>query len=186
MIEELFNRFGKDPKVGIAYIYCNFRRPGEQKPETMLASLVRQLSARMGSFPTSLKALYQEHEDRGTRPSLEELSAVLRDVVASYSSVFIVVDALDECQDDHDERSKFLAVIKDLQSKVGTKIFATSRHIPDIKRNFERSPSVEILAVDDDIRRFVRGRISRLPFLQKSPELAEEATEGIVQSAQGM
>lgn len=179
-------RHRNDGRVGIAYIYCNFRRPSDQKAEKMLASLARQLCTTVGSTPATLRKIYEKHEGRGTRPSIEETLSVLRDVTASYTTVFIVIDALDECQEDDGQRSKFLSQIKDLQSQRGIKLLATSRHILDIEAEFEGSPSVEILAVDDDVRRFVEGRISRSRFVRQSPELADEAKNGIVQSAQGM
>jgi DNA replication protein DnaC len=44
IVEELNTRFSNDPTIGIAYIYCNFRRQEEQKIDDLLASLLKQLA----------------------------------------------------------------------------------------------------------------------------------------------
>jgi hypothetical protein len=38
-----------------------------------------------------------KHTGRGTKPSLDDIYSALRDVLAQYLYVYIVVDALDEC-----------------------------------------------------------------------------------------
>jgi hypothetical protein len=41
VVEALTTRFSNDPMIGIAYIYCNFRRQDEQKINDLLASLLK-------------------------------------------------------------------------------------------------------------------------------------------------
>jgi DNA replication protein DnaC len=41
IVGELITRFRNDKSVGIAYIYCNFRRKDEQKINDLLASLLK-------------------------------------------------------------------------------------------------------------------------------------------------
>src|SRR6266536_6378666 len=43
VVDHVCTRFQKDPSIGIAYIYCNFRQQHDQKPEDILASLLKQL-----------------------------------------------------------------------------------------------------------------------------------------------
>jgi hypothetical protein len=42
--------------------------------------------------------LYNRHKDKRTRPSLDEILGVLQTVAAAYSRIFMIGDALDECQ----------------------------------------------------------------------------------------
>lgn len=44
VIEDLTIRFSKATDVGIAYIYCNFKRQEDQKIESLMASLLKQLA----------------------------------------------------------------------------------------------------------------------------------------------
>jgi len=45
-----------------------------------------------------VEALYKQHKGGQTPPAFDEILATLQSVAAMYSRVFIVVDALDECQ----------------------------------------------------------------------------------------
>jgi hypothetical protein len=94
---------------------------------------------------------------------LENFSLLIHNFSSVYSSVFIAVDALDECHDYHECRTKFLSAIFDLQTIAGINLFATSRDIPEITAKFNRSIVVEIHATDDDVRKYVDGRNLRLP-----------------------
>jgi hypothetical protein len=133
--------------------------------------------------PDSVKTLYTKHKDKRTRPSLDEISETLNSVITYYSRVYIVVDALDECQC----RSTFLSNIFTLQAKTEAKLLATSRQIPDIKELFKGCLSLEILASDKDVGEYLHGRMSQLPtFVLRKPELQEEITIQIVQAVEGM
>jgi hypothetical protein len=108
VVEELTTRFHDDKSIGIAYLYCNFRRKDEQKIGDLLASLLKQLVEYQPSLPGSVKTLYNHHKDKRTRPSFDEISGVLQSVAAAYSRVFIIVNALDECQISDGCRQRFL------------------------------------------------------------------------------
>jgi hypothetical protein len=109
VVDELTTRFSNDPAIGIAYIYCNFRRQEEQKIDNLLASLLKQLAENQPSLPGTVKEIYDQHKTKRTRPSLEEVSRSLQAVTALYSRIFIVVDALDECQISDSCRQRFLS-----------------------------------------------------------------------------
>lgn len=187
VIHDLITQFQFDLSIGIAYIYYNFRQQDEQKIDNLLASLLRQLVESQPSLPESVKVLYNHHKAKRTQPSLEEISKVLHSVVAIYSRVFIAVDALDECQISDRCRSKFLTEIFNLQSKAGINFFATSRPNPDIKNEFTGYPSREILASDEDVRRYLDGHMSDLPeFVLNRPDLQEEIKAEITRVVDGM
>ena len=99
VVDQLMTRFEKDKTIGIAYIYCNFQRQDEQKAGDLLGSLLKQLAQdQSSSLPETVKALYDKHKDKRTRPSFDEIRRSLHSVAAQYSRVFIFIDALDECQ----------------------------------------------------------------------------------------
>jgi len=157
VVDHLCTRFQSDACVGIAYIYCNFRRQYEQKPADLLASLLKQLVQEQSSVPESVKSLYQRHESKRTRPSFGEISKVLHSVVAEYSRMFIIIDALDECQVLNGGRRQFLSEIFSLQTKTRANLFTTSRFIPEITNDFQGSISLEIRASDQDMQE-ISGR----------------------------
>jgi hypothetical protein len=187
VVDDLYNRFHNDTTVGIAYVYCNFQRKDDQKAEGLLVSLLKQLSQEQPSLQESVKALYDQHKKKRTQLSFDEISRTLQSVAATYSRVFIVVDALDECQASDRCRSKFLSEIFNLQVKSGINFFATSRPIPDIEREFKGYPSCEILASDKDVYRYLDRNMSQLPtFVLERPDLQEEIKTKITEAVEGM
>jgi hypothetical protein len=161
VIEELNDLHENDSDVGIAYFYCNYRRPDEQKPVNLLASLLRQLAQGQSTLPDSLKALHDQHRSTGTRPTLAEISKALNSVAGQLSQLFIVLDALDECEMSGLSRDRVLDVI-DLQSKYNLNILATSRLLPDIVERFTGKPSQEISASSHDVKRYLEENCDRL------------------------
>jgi hypothetical protein len=187
VVEELTTRFSNDPAVGTAYIYCNFRRQADQKTEALLGSLLKQLAQGLSSLPESVKFLYDTHKDKRTRPSLDEILGALQSVAAAYSRVFIIVDALDECQVSDNCRQGFLSSLFNLQTKCGANLFATSRPILSIEKEFEGNSKLEIRASEEDVRRYLEGHMSHLPgFVARSLKLQEEVKTNIIKAVDGM
>ncbi|KAL2014315.1 hypothetical protein VTN00DRAFT_1840 [Thermoascus crustaceus] len=187
VVEELYARYGNNSDIGIAYLYCNFQRHHEQRLKDLLASLLKQLAQGQPSLPDSVKMLYDQHRIKGTRPSIDEMSRALHLVSSHFSQLFIVIDALDECQISDGSRTRILDEIFSLQAKYSLNFFATSRFIPEITARFENKPSQEICASRQDVMRYLRGHLARLPsFVSRSPELQDEITVGIAEAADGM
>ncbi|RYP05212.1 hypothetical protein DL765_009909 [Monosporascus sp. GIB2] len=155
VVHDLTTRFQKDPTVNIAYIYCNFRRKDEQKIDDLLASVLKQVAQNHTPLPKSVRDLYDQHKQKRTQPSLDEIMKILFTVTAMYSKLFIIVDALDECQASDGCRSKFLRALFNLQATTTANIFATSRHNPDIENEFKHCISLEIFARNEDIDRYL-------------------------------
>jgi hypothetical protein len=187
VVDELTTRFHKDKSVGIAYLYCNFRRKDDQDVQDLLASLLKQLSQQRSSLPDSVKSLYDRHKDKRTRPSLNEVSGVLQSVAVVYSRVFIIVDALDECQTSDGCRQRFLSGLLNLQAKCGVNLFTTSRPIISIEKEFEGNSKLEIRANEGEVRRYLEEHMFRLPgFVVRSLELQEEIKTNIIKAVDGM
>lgn len=187
VIDDLITRFLNDPTIGIAYVYCNFRRQDEQKAKDLLASLLKQLTQVRPSLPDAMKSLYNKHILRRTQPSFDEISQALQSVAALYSRVFILIDGLDECQESDGCRSRFLTEVFNLQAKSGANLFATSRSIHDITERFKekQSLSLEILASDEDVRMYLDDCISHSkPKILK--DRREEIKTEITKAASGM
>lgn len=58
MINNLQQRFQGDKKVGIAYVYCNYRRQTEQTIPHFMASLLKQLVQQQPNLPESVSTFY--------------------------------------------------------------------------------------------------------------------------------
>lgn len=187
VVDDLSSRFRNDSKTGIAYLYCNFQRQNEQNIDHLLASVLKQLAEGKPSLLESVKDLYNQHKGKRTRPSLDGILGALQDVAATYSRVFVIVDALDECQASDGCRTRFLSELFNLQARHGINIFATSRFIPEITGHFKTSISLEIRASTDDVTMYLRGHMGQLPSrVQQDPQLQEEIRAGISEAVDGM
>lgn len=185
IVEDLNQKFYDDFSVGIAYIYFNFRQKDIQTTDHLLASILKQLAQGRPSLPADIQALYG-NRTRGTRPSLSELSKALRSLIASYSRIFIIMDALDEC--DGDSRPSILREIFGLQDTDVVSIFATSRPHIDIKNQARKSiMQLDVLANDEDIGKYLGDFMSKLPsFVQTRADLQQQIKHHIIKAANGM
>src|SRR5205085_10842297 len=122
------------------------------------------------------------------RPTLGEWSKLLQSEVHRFSKVFIVIDALDECFEGDGSRWSFLAEIQKLHPSIH--LLVTSRHISTIEHEFEKAACMEIHASDEDVRRYVEGRIEQERQLSRhvkaDPALQETIINAIVEKAKGM
>ncbi|KFY24439.1 hypothetical protein V493_05229 [Pseudogymnoascus sp. VKM F-4281 (FW-2241)] len=187
VIDHLYAKYETDSRVGIAYLYCNFRRQDEQKPVDLLASLLKRLVQGRPTLPNSLRDLYGRCKNKQSRPSFEEISKELHSIIASFSTTFIVIDALDECQVSDGGQTKFLSEILRLQTKTRANLLVTSRFIPHIVTQFQGAASLEIRASNGDVQRYVDGQLSRLPsFVRRNLDIQEQVKTEIVKAVDGM
>jgi hypothetical protein len=173
------------PDVGVAYVYCNYKRQADQTTSSLLAAMLKQLVQDRPSIAKPVTSLYDHHEVQKTRPSVEETLGALQSVLADYSRMYVVIDALDECV--HDHRRELLSKLRELQSKTGLRLMATSRFIPDIIEEFNGMSQLEVRAADADVKRFVVGQTKRLPrCIQRDDTLQELVQNKIVEAVDGM
>ncbi|KAF3934683.1 hypothetical protein ABW20_dc0104875 [Dactylellina cionopaga] len=157
VIEDLKTWISNSPEnIGIAYLYCNFKQESGQKIGNLLASLLKQLAQRQSSLPPAVKKLHQKHKYERTRPSEKELTDSLQIVASTYSRTLIIIDALDECHC----QAELLSELFKLQEHYGACVFATSRPVPDILDRFKENTNLEILADDEDVRKYLDGQIA--------------------------
>ncbi|OIW26615.1 hypothetical protein CONLIGDRAFT_655978 [Coniochaeta ligniaria NRRL 30616] len=184
VIDDLNTKFGNEPGVGIAYVYCNFRRKEEDADYLSLA-LLKQLYQQQPYLPDDAYRLYREYKPRQAQPTYLDIAQRLDSVMDLYSRVFILVDALDEA--DSHQRARFVRGIFALQSKCMVNIFATSRFIPEIINEFSNALSLEIRASDKDIEKYIDGRMPEMPcFLDWSERLQKEIKSKIMEAVDGM
>lgn len=115
VIDHLEQNFLDDDDSAIAYVYCNFKR--REKVEDLIASLLKQIAQARPSLAEAVRKLHGRHASMGTRPSLQDLSQALTSIASEHSRVFIVIDALDECQTSDNCQADFLSTLFNLQSQ---------------------------------------------------------------------
>ncbi|KAF4914996.1 Ankyrin-3 [Colletotrichum fructicola] len=187
VIADVTKRFVSSETVGIAYIYCNFQRKENQTLECFLSSLIKQLARSLGVIPDGLARLHKNNKRAGTLPSAQELFDVLCLICDSYSTLFILIDALDECQ--ADSCSALISALLNLLARTSTavKIFTTSRFVPEIEKSFDKALKLEIKATNEDIHRYIQHRLPQIPVrLTETPGLQDRITGEISNVVDGM
>ncbi|KAF1808265.1 ankyrin [Eremomyces bilateralis CBS 781.70] len=173
--------------IGLAYIYCNYKSEASVDVSALLAALLQQLVQSRPTIDEPISSLYEKHTRRGTRPSLQEISTALQVTLKNFSSVYIVVDALDECPNKDGTRNHLLTKLKDTQQEADLRLMVTSRFIPDIEAKLESTPILEIRARGADVKRFVRGQICRLPnCIQRDHQLQSIVEDKVIEAVDGM
>lgn len=119
--------------------------------------------------------------------TVDEISNTLKVTLKSFSTVYIVVDALDECSDEHKTPLRLVERLRDLQNDGDIRLMVTSRFIPDIEEQFKSAPKLEVRASPEDVAEFVKGQIPRLHrCVQRDDELKIVVEERIVEAVDGM
>src|SRR6266478_854163 len=126
--------------ASLAFFYCDFREDQKKELRGLLSSLLVQLSHQSDSYYDILYNFYSEHAKGQCSPSDGALAECLKDVLklAGLASVYLIVDALDECPESSTVRSpraKVLSFIEELfKSQIpNLRICVTSRPEVDIK-----------------------------------------------------
>jgi hypothetical protein len=184
-IDHLLNSAAQNSAYGVAYVYCNYKSQADQDTASILAAILKQLGQSRLSVLGSLERLHQKHASRGTKPSLDDVFSALREVVAQYAYVFIVIDALDECQ--RETRRELLSKLIALQKEADVRLIATSRFVPDVEDALGPAIRLEIKASNEDVKQFVVGQICQLPrCVQRNKALQDLVQESVVEAVDGM
>ena len=133
-----------------------------------------------------LVELRQRFASSKASPSLAECRKAMIAAAKSYSKIFLVIDALDECPDI--TRDELFEELKNLEAKAS--VLLTSRckfpGLYDVKKDHE----VAIRALDSDIAEYVKQSTRNfkkfLACITEDKELQEKIVRGIVKKANGM
>ncbi|KAK3641344.1 hypothetical protein LTR56_011372 [Elasticomyces elasticus] len=149
--------------IGHAIFYFSFSDNCKQTYLDLLVSVVVQLS-KEGPGWSMLRQVYERPERR--QPGSDELRKILSASLASYGSVFIHVDALDECPDTDEVRRDVLDGLEELLEQApNSKVLVTSRDIPEVRSVMEKLESemlsIEARMMDADIQKYVSTQLLR-------------------------
>jgi hypothetical protein len=176
------------PDIGLAYIYCNYKEQASQTLVNFLGSIVQQLIRRRKGIPDDVFSMYKFHKAQGTRPTRAEYSKMLRSVSTTFSQVYVVIDALDECDESSGTRRDLISEFTN--DAANWQLLCTSRVLGDIEQIFAKSSRLEIRASDEDVQIYLEQSMKsedRLgDFCKKDPTLQNAIVQNISKNAKGM
>ena len=156
---------------GLAPFYFTFTDRGKQSYEAMLRSLIAQLGLQEPGLPVLQEKHDQRHKLKGEL-NVQSIESILLVILATFDTVFVVLDALDECPEEGNARSKLFDGLEYLVNEAANlKIFMTSRDIPDIRDCMVRFPAERLpimtSAVDRDIKSYVALQLSQGQYFRR-------------------
>jgi hypothetical protein len=185
MVDHLHHIFQGDNSIGIAFAFLSYQ--AHLSHADLLRGLLKQLIP--NPVPDVVTKLYEYHNQKGTRPSLDEVLATLRKIIKGFSRTFIVIDGLDEVPVSDGVRSKIVTELFHIQNSVGANIAVTSRPISGIVELFEERGSIrrDIRATDDDVRRFITNEAQTFhPWMREADGLEQKITDTVIKATDGM
>jgi hypothetical protein len=173
----------ENKNVGVACLYLNHKEADTQTPARLLSSLWRQfvLGRDVGPLATQL---YQQHREKGTTPSLDDICGILNSSLIHYHKVYIIVDAIDE----YPELQRLILLRRLVVGGFRANLMITSRSnitpeafLPSLETPEAFLPNLETLdirASAEDLRKYVNAQINSSPRLwkhvQSQPGLRED------------
>jgi hypothetical protein len=167
------------------YYYCYFGH-NQDEATPFLRWVINRLCRESDAVPSCIYDMFKH----GGTPSLIDLMGALELMLsASFDTVYITIDAIDESM----PRADLLKLLRDLATDARfekIQLLATSRQYLDIERVMEEV-SVEVSMsnplVDEDIRTYVQSQLHTLPnFKRWPPNLLVEAEQALMSKSKGM
>ena len=123
----------------LAIFYFDFRDAAKQDVRSLLSSLLIQLSSQSNNLCINLSEVYSTHDQGSREPSEDTLTECLKDMLQlpGQGSIYIIVDALDECPNSSGyptPREQVLVIIQDL----------INLHLPHVHFCLTSRPEVDI------------------------------------------
>ena len=138
------------------YVYCNYKDVEKQTVTSLLSCLIRQLLIQKPhSVLREAAALYESHHSAGTPPSVVDYIKVLEAAASRLATLYTVIDALDECSDEHGGRKTLISEL----SRLKLRLLVTSRDLPSIRRQLQTAIHLDVCAREDDILNYINTRI---------------------------
>ena len=188
-----FRDFCSISSQAVLYFFFNDRHAQRHESQSMIRSLMQQVSIHWGGWPEEVHNLYSACGQGQDPPHSERLLAILHQQLAKYQGTYIILDALDECHDRHD----LLKSIQGIASwdNASLHILVTSRRETDIQQSLGLldcnvlKERMQREAVGVDIRTFVKYRLAnddKLKRWHKDSDMQQEIETTATSKAQGM
>ena len=177
--------------VFVSFFFVRFDDHQSLKAEVILKSIIRQALNQSGLSEQMEASLEQALLDLSS--GFEELLKLLQNIVAALTTLYIVIDGLDECE--KRERDELLEALSSLTMVTSnTRFFLASREnvSGEIKRRF---PALEHLSMScpsaqSDIAAYVESavqdKLQSEDLVVGDPSLIEEIKLALTEGADGM
>jgi hypothetical protein len=175
------------PESPVAFFYFDYRDQDRQTPTSLLLSLLKQIIATLLEIPKCVVDSYERAQGGSESLPLRELENMIFDIASGVRRIFLIIDALDECEEPT-HRKTLLQILGRICQIFNLHIFITSRQYPhDIKAAFQAHPQIAIHAHESDLRRYLYQQFEHSnanDIIDR--DFASKVVETLISRAQGM
>lgn len=189
IIEDVKAIVQAQPWAGLAYFYFDINDRAKQTTRSLLSSLVLTLTAKSKNH-LPMNRLYNKH-NMLTLPKEDELLGLLVELLKGFGQTYVVIDALDECDEDYHQL--FDEVIKVIhgQQLPHFHLLMTSRRVEDIIVDMMDMAPTEIYLSADlvgcDITSYIYSAVGREHKFRKWGHATEQHIKNtLISDANGM
>ena len=188
VIEQTLSLAVQNSKIGVAYFYCTFNDAASQEPLNILGSIVAQLARQQSSLLHDLESHFEKNKAKLANIMLGALEKILQSCLASFSRVYIFIDAINESS----SRKEIVGSISRIAS-FSEKVFVFLTSIEEIldsdrKESF-RSTVITMRPgeISADVERVIDSSLQhRFNHLNLSSSLRKKIRTILVDQADGM
>ena len=179
----------------LAYFYFDFNDASKQKVTNFMSSILADLCAQTNLLTDTVKQMFSKCNDGHREPLLSDLRSSFFSILPAFNTVFIIVDALDECPTKENERQEVLQIIQDIHHHSATNLhfLVTSRRHHDIETVIAPLTSIspiqiESVMVESDIKLYVQNEIRSIATKKTwwHDQLCKEVEDTLLRGANGM
>ncbi|KAL8701190.1 MAG: hypothetical protein Q9201_005039 [Fulgogasparrea decipioides] len=173
-------------KVGkVAYFYGDHTKSRDATAFTICVSMLSQLIGSLSDIPGPVLERHQDAKRHGRAKVSDEdgVFDLFQEVVAALPSVFLIIDALDEC----DGISGILSWLEDaVRSSPSLRIICFSRNTAAVRNQLRQQLSIRMDASSSqqDIKKYLSSAVFTLPC--EDTELKERVLKTLSRKAEGM
>jgi hypothetical protein len=175
-------------------VYFDYAEQKQQTYENLLADLLHQLLRLRDRVTPRVQAIYDNMTASGIPPGPDEYIDMIKSEIETFTKVFIVVDALDECLDEppNDTTINFVRALDQLPKR--TRILFTSRPMTTINDRIKADKTILVQMDVNDLTAYFENRINNTDSLkklveqgtQKNSRFLQNAVDTIISRSQGM
>ncbi|KAF2111820.1 hypothetical protein BDV96DRAFT_649794 [Lophiotrema nucula] len=180
-----------DPGKVVAYFYFSFSNIDTSDADLMLRSLLCQLTLRCIDVPSSLEKAFTSSGQGYRKASQDTLLVILRELLDIFPQTYIVIDALDECN----QREDLLSILSEIARWQASSLhlIVTSRKLGTIESSLENfvEPqhivSLQSDVVDKDIAKYVVEKLAQDTILRRwRDDIKQEIRAALMGGSKGM
>jgi hypothetical protein len=185
IIEDLLTR-QRNSSITVAFYYFDFNDVGKRDTTTVVRALVAQLLAKIPATSKSLEVI--SSQINGKQLDVDFVLELLRIFASELDQVYLVMDALDECEDCEELMSSIETIHSWELDRLH--ILVASRQLPEIEEVVADCATSSIClqnSINQDIHILIQDRLSSDRKFQKWPyQVRSEIDQALTKGASGM